>query len=81
MKVIHLHLQDKEVEKTLICRLEDNDVNYVIYEGFRESGNNSSLKDVTLPIYEGWESVGDFQAKILYTLRKSPIKVIDLLPV
>jgi len=53
MKICHLHLKDSMGNhKTLICRLEEGSVRYVLYGGLGSSGTGFSLCNLqcTLPI-------------------------------
>ena len=82
-KILHLHLADSMGnKKTLIGRLTEGSIKYILYGGTGSSGTPFSLRNIrfddkSLPIenLEG-ETVTQFKNRVIAILNKSTDKVI-----
>jgi hypothetical protein len=81
-KLLHLHLSDSLGNKsTLVCRLRDGSIRYILYGGTGSSGTPFSLSNlqVSLPIEnkEG-ESLEEFKNRVIGVVNRSTENVIKV---
>jgi NADPH:quinone reductase-like Zn-dependent oxidoreductase len=85
MKIFHFQLQDSlGNKKTLICRLTDGSIRYVLYGGWGSSGISFSLDNISmryrgnyLPVQnEEGETKEEFTARVWQMLEDSSSKPV-----
>ena len=81
MKLAHLHLQDSFGNKsTLICRLEDEAIQYVFYQGVMSSGIGLSLSNLQcdLPIEKEYpnQTKEQFKGALIKIINDKSVKKV-----
>ena len=80
-KIAHLHLKDYSNNKyTLICRIKNGSMNYILYSGWSSSGMPNSLSNLqcNLPMFPNPnETEEKFVDRIVDTINRDSVKYVE----